>query len=75
MYPPLTDPVTLGGDTLLDLAIIEGKLAIVKCLVIKCGVDIYGEHSVPNNFLFGPHTQTQHTHTHTHTHMNAACTA
>ena len=40
----LTDPVTRKGDTLLDLAICEKKLDIVKYLVTECGVDIYGKY-------------------------------
>ena len=40
------DPVTKGGDTILDLVISKGKLVTVKCLVTECSVDIYGEHSV-----------------------------
>ena len=40
------DPVTKGGDTILDLVISEGKLVIVKCLVTECGVYIYGKHSI-----------------------------
>ena len=66
----IIDPLTKGGDTLLDLVISEGKLLVVKCLVTECGVDIYGEHS--ERYLHGIHTcslWSTHTQTHLHRHM------
>ena len=38
-----TASVTKSGDMLLGLAVHEGKLDVIKCLILECNADVNGE--------------------------------
>ncbi len=42
-FPILPAPVTKDGLTPLGLAVREGKLDVIKCLVKECHVEVNGE--------------------------------
>lgn len=39
-------PVTKIGDTALGLAVREGNLVVIKCLITECRIDFNGESEI-----------------------------
>ena len=46
MHSLTTAPVTKSGDTIMELAVREGQLDIIKYLVAECSVNVNGKQSV-----------------------------